>query len=118
MTTTTAIGPGSPLPGPATTAELAPTPPPARGELRAAIASEATKLRSVRSTVWTVIATIGGMIGIGMIISFARVGNWDNLTRLDKLTFDPTNISLRGVHLAQLGLGVLGVLVISSEYAT
>jgi len=32
--------------------------------------------------------------------------------------FDPTQVSLRGVFLAQLAIGVLGVLVITGEYST
>ena len=36
----------------------------------------------------------------------------------DRLTFDPTGLSLSGVYPAQLAIGVLGVLVVSSEYAT
>ena len=40
------------------------------------------------------------------------------MSAIDKLRFDPTSFSLRGVFLAQLALGVLGVLVISSEYST
>ena len=36
----------------------------------------------------------------------------------ERLSFDPTMRSLRGVFLSSLAIGVLGVLVISSEYAT
>jgi ABC-2 type transport system permease protein len=36
----------------------------------------------------------------------------------DRATFDATRLSLSGVNLAQIAVGVLGVLVITSEYGT
>lgn len=93
-------------------------PAPTTGLLRAAVASEATKLRSVRSTVWTLFATLFVTIGIGSLICLARVSRWDQLAPRERFNFDPTSFSLRGVFLAQLAIGVLGVLVISSEYST
>jgi ABC-2 type transport system permease protein len=84
----------------------------------AVLASETTKLRTVRSTVWTLFATLVVTIGIGSLIALARTSRWDNLSLHDRLTFDPTNFSLRGVFLAQLAIGVLGVLIVSSEYSS
>jgi ABC-type transport system involved in multi-copper enzyme maturation permease subunit len=86
--------------------------------LPAVVRSEATKLRTVRSTVWTLVATVVATIGVGTLLSLARVGRWDQMTLRERFTLDPTAVSLRGVFLAQLALGVLGVLVISSEYTT
>lgn len=40
----------------------------------------------------------------------------DRLSPLDKATFNPTAFSLNGLFLAQLAVGVLGVLVITNEY--
>jgi hypothetical protein len=36
----------------------------------------------------------------------------------DRLTFDPTKITLQGLLFSQLVIGVLGVLVVSAEYGT
>ncbi len=91
---------------------------PTGGAVRAALASEATKLRSVRSTVWTLVVAVVATVGIGALITTARVSRWNELSPRERLTLDPTTISLRGVFLAQLAIGVLGVLVISSEYTT
>ena len=91
---------------------------PRGGAVRAALASEATKLRSVRSTVWTLVVAVVATVGIGALITTARVSRWSELSPHERLTLDPTTISLRGVFLAQLAIGVLGVLVISSEYTT
>jgi ABC-type transport system involved in multi-copper enzyme maturation permease subunit len=82
------------------------------------IRSEWTKLRSVRSTVWSLFATLGITVGLGMLVSWAFVHRFDQLGPQERLTFDATTHSLRGIFLAQLAIGVLGVLVMSSEYAT
>lgn len=89
-------------------------PPGAAAELRAVVGAEATKIRSVRSTMWTLLVAIIATAGIGSLICLARVSRWDNVSH----HFDKTMFSLRGVFLAQLAIGVLGVLVISSEYST
>jgi hypothetical protein len=91
---------------------------PTVGALTPVLRSEATKLRTVRSTVWTLVATVVATVGIGTLLSLARVSRWDQLSLRERLSIDPTAISLRGVFLAQLAIGVLGVLVISAEYTT
>jgi ABC-type transport system involved in multi-copper enzyme maturation permease subunit len=92
---------------------------PAETTLRAALVSEWTKLRSVRSTVWALILTSGFTIGLGTLFCWAylhRRERQGNAVR--SFLFDPTARSLNGVVLAQLAIGVLGVLVMSSEYTT
>jgi ABC-2 type transport system permease protein len=86
--------------------------------LPAILRSEWTKLRSVRSTVWSLLAAFAITVGFGALFCFAYVSRYDRLSLEERLTFDPTAQSLRGLFLAQLAIGVLGVLVISSEYAT
>lgn len=96
--------------------EVAPTHP--VGGITGVLGSEWIKLRSVRSTVWSLVAAIGMTIGLGALFCSAYVHRYDRLTLVERLTFDPTAHSLRGIYLAQLALGVLGVLVITSEFAT
>jgi ABC-type transport system involved in multi-copper enzyme maturation permease subunit len=86
--------------------------------LWAAMASEWTKLRSVRSTVYSLLATIAITVGLGALLSWAFVHRFDQLGTAERLTFDATAHSLRGILLAQIAIGVLGVLIISSEYTT
>ena len=86
--------------------------------LVANVRAEWTKLRSVRSTVWTLLATVGLAVGFGALIAASEMGTWDDLDAAEQLRFDPTSFSLSGLFLAQLAVGVLGVLVITSEYAT
>jgi len=74
--------------------------------------SEFTKIRSVRSTYWTLLALVVVTVGFGALASYgATRGQHGPL-------FDATQRSLGGLYISQLIIGVLGVLVISSEYST
>jgi hypothetical protein len=86
--------------------------------ISANVRAEWTKLRSVRSSVWTLLATVGLAIGFGAIIGASQMSSWDNLDPAERMRFDPTSFSLSGLFLAQLAVGVLGVLIVTSEYAT
>ncbi len=80
--------------------------------------SEFTKLRSVRSTYWTLFAAVLFTIGLAAIGAIFASGNYAHFNVREKADFNPTRLSLVGVNLAQIAIGVLGVLVITSEYAT
>ena len=80
--------------------------------------SEWTKLRSVRSTTWTLIATIVITIGIGIIATATEATRWAHAFPASRLSFDPTNLSLTGLLFGQLAIGILGVLAITAEYGT
>ena len=75
-------------------------------------------MRSVRSTMWTLLTTIALAIGFGALIAATQINSWDNLDPAEKARFDPTAFSLSGLFLAQIAIGVLGVLIVTSEYAT
>jgi ABC-type transport system involved in multi-copper enzyme maturation permease subunit len=79
---------------------------------------EWTKLRTVRSTWWSLLIVLAGMIAIGLFICAAIAARWDQLPEAVRLKIDPTTRSLSGLFVAQLATGVLGVLAITSEYAT
>ena len=82
------------------------------------IHSEWIKLRSLRSTLCTLLAAVVAMIGLGFLFSYFTADRWSHLPPQERLAFDPTLVSLRGFFLAQLAIGVLGVLVFSGEYST
>jgi ABC-2 type transport system permease protein len=84
----------------------------------ASLRAEWVKLRTVRSTTWSLLVTVALTVGLGALFCAARVARWDRLDLREQLTFDRTGFSLNGVFLAQLAIGVLGVLVVTSEYAT
>lgn len=89
-----------------------------RYRLGGVVASEWTKLRSVRSTLWTLLVTVVAGIGIGAIVTSATASRWANRSPADQASFDPTRSSLAGLLFAQLAVGVLAVLVVSAEYST
>jgi hypothetical protein len=76
--------------------------------------SEWTKLRSVRSTVWTLAVTVVLMAGMSALISAATKNNPGGPPAADQAIM----MSLAGIMFAQLAMATLGVLVISSEYRT
>jgi len=80
--------------------------------------AEWTKLRTVRSTMWTLVAMTIITVGISMIAGSTIANRWNTFSVIQRLTFDPTRISLRGLLFSQLIIGVLGVLVMSAEYGT
>ena len=83
-----------------------------------AFRSEWTKLYSLRSTRYALLATTVFTIGFGMIASAVTVSRWASLSIADKATFDPLRTSLLGVRFGVLAIGVLGVLLITGEYTT
>ena len=80
--------------------------------------SEWTKLRSVRSTRWSLLTAVAFTIGIAALACAVVSHHWPHLSAQDRRDFHPLEPNLAGVQLAQLALGVLGVLVITAEYST
>jgi ABC-2 type transport system permease protein len=80
--------------------------------------SEWTKLYSLRSTRYALLATAVMTIGFGIIASAATVSRWGSMSAADKATFDPLSTTLLGVRFGVLAIGVLGVLLIAGEYST
>ena len=74
------------------------------------------KLRSVRSTWWTLLVFAAGMIGLAIPILIHR--HWATMSAADRAAFDPTNDSFAGLAVGQLALGVLGVLIVTSEFSS
>ncbi len=95
----------------------APQPAPTRVRVTQArvIRSEWIKFRTLRSSWITLGAGVAGMVGIGLLISWATNNRWTHMDPIERLTFDPVNRSLTGAFLAQLAIGVLGVLTVTGE---
>jgi ABC-type transport system involved in multi-copper enzyme maturation permease subunit len=106
----------SPSPTPATT--LAPATTVHRQRWTSLARAEWTKMRSVRSTMWTIVTMIVITLGIATIAGATIASRWSTFSPAQQATFDPTKISLRGLLFSQLIIGVLGVLVMSAEYGT
>jgi ABC-type transport system involved in multi-copper enzyme maturation permease subunit len=77
--------------------------------------SEWIKFRSLRSTWWSIGIALLISVGLGILFSDLR-GN--DIATHGGFESDPTALSLRGFYLAQLAVGVLGVLSVTGEYST
>src|ERR1700756_193486 len=92
--------------------------PPTTGQagLGGVIASEFTKLRSVRSTYWTIASLIIVSVGISAIAGFGIASNIHNNPQ-NKAGMDATQASLIAFfELGQLIIAVIGAMSITSEY--
>lgn len=86
--------------------------------LVAQMRSEWTKLRTVRSTRWTLVATVVIGVGVSALAMGEVQAHWATMGLPTRAGFDPTRVSLTAAFFCQLVLGVLGVLVVSAEYGT
>jgi len=82
------------------------------------ILSEWTKLHSLRSTRWSLLVAVVLTIGLPAIFAAVTSSHWGSMAPRERADRHPLDIALAGVNLSQLAVGVLGVLVITGEYAT
>lgn len=84
--------------------------------------AEWTKIRSVRSTVWTLVFFVVITVGLTALLSWLSVSNWTGPrapARDARIAADPVSFIFgAGIGLGQLTIAVLGVLLISTEYST
>jgi len=84
--------------------------------------SEWTKIRSVRSTLWTLVifAVVSlGLTGLLTWLTLNALNNGRNGARSSGIVTDPVSFILgTGLGLGQLAICVLGVLVITAEYSS
>ena len=78
--------------------------------------SEWTKLRTQPGALWSLLSAVILVVAFGILYSLLRAARPPHGAATT--TFDPVSVSLAGVQLAQIAAGVLGVLLITSEYAT
>jgi len=107
-------------PAPALLAPVAPASAPVR--FVRLLVSEWTKLRSVRSTVASLGLLVVLTLGFTVLFTWLTVSQWsraDASQQRQQIMADPVSTILgAGFRLSQLTVCVLGVLVITSEYAT
>ena len=82
------------------------------------VVSEWTKLRTLRSTLWSLL--VAAVLTVGFPVLFAAVtsSHWGHMSPGERARRQPLDIGLAGVNVSQLAIGVLGVLVITGEYST
>jgi ABC-2 type transport system permease protein len=84
----------------------------------AALLSEWTKIKTVRSTVVTLLVAFVVTVGLGAVACLVTNAQWNTMSANDRLTFDATSTSFGGIILGQLALIVFAVLVVGNEYST
>jgi ABC-2 type transport system permease protein len=86
------------------------------------MSAEWTKIRSVRSTIWTLTLFVVLTLGLTALFTWLSVSNWTGPRAADRdarIVLDPVGFILgSGLGLGQLTIAVLGVLVITTEYST
>lgn len=86
--------------------------------LRGALANEWRKLWSVRATAATLVALPVVSLVFSWMFSDGGGRSYGSLSPAERLAFDPVAISLQSHLMAQMVVGILGVLSVTTEYGT
>lgn len=78
------------------------------------VRGEWIKLRSLRSSWWTLLGGLALMVVLSAVFGSSAGGEGPG----DDFPQDPISLSLAGYNIAQLAIAVLGVLMVSGEYAS
>jgi ABC-2 type transport system permease protein len=90
-----------------------------RAGVAGTLRSEFTKIRSVRSTYWTLFLLVAAGVAWSIAYCAGEASHWASLAPADRLGFDATQSSVVGLALlGQLVIVVLGTLTLTSEYST
>ena len=81
------------------------------------VRSEWMKMRTLRSSWLTMALAIASVPGIGLAIAWSTEHDWPNMRAREQAHFNPLADPLSGFNLAQLAIGVLGILLIAGEYS-
>ena len=77
--------------------------------------SEARKLGTVRSTLWALFAVVAFNVVTAALLGALLPGH---LSAHQEAAIDSVRVSLGGLHLSQIAVGLLGVLAVTSEYSS
>lgn len=89
-----------------------------RGILPYALSAEWTKLWTLRSTYWTLLAAVVIVVGAAALYCAQVAAQWNDLDPQFRASFSAVSMSLNGIFPGQLAIAALGVLVVSGEYGT
>jgi ABC-2 type transport system permease protein len=94
-------------------------PAPRRIALIRTVRSEFTKVRSVRSTYWTLAVLVLASLTWCVAYCLGTVHQWPHMSAQDRSGFDATQNTILGLAiLGQFIIAVFGTLIITSEYST
>jgi ABC-type transport system involved in multi-copper enzyme maturation permease subunit len=82
--------------------------------------SEWTKIRSVRSTLWTLGVAVVLTVGVPCLVALVTKSHWNGMTPHDQADRFHNRLALAtaGVNISVLAIAVLAVLTITAEYST
>jgi ABC-2 type transport system permease protein len=82
------------------------------------VRSEWTKLWTLRSTRWSLAAAVIAMVLLAILVAVVQMNRWPHFSAHERASYDSIDNGVGGYHLAQLAIGVLGVMIITGEYTT
>lgn len=86
-----------------------------RADFTNLVRAEFIKLRTVRSTYWTLLIAFTANIGFAVVAASVIA---PRLSAHDRDQIDVVQLALAGIHLSQIAYGVLGALTITGEYGS
>jgi ABC-2 type transport system permease protein len=86
--------------------------------MRAAVHAEWVKIRTVRSTGWSLVLAFVLSVGLGLLASLSIRGGFDRMDQAARANFDPVLAGFYSLTLGQIAIVVFGVLLVGSEYTT
>jgi ABC-2 type transport system permease protein len=86
--------------------------------LHAVLSAEWAKIRTVRSTLWTLVLTFITCVGIGFLVGRSFDANFSDMSPGGQESFDPLFAGFYSLTLGQIALVVFGVLLVSTEYSS
>jgi ABC-2 type transport system permease protein len=92
--------------------------PAGRQRLGGVMRMEWIRLRTLRSTWWSVAVVVVAMIGLAVWIQYYVPGQWAHMSAADRASFDPTENGYAGLAVAELAVAVLGILAATGEYGS
>lgn len=78
--------------------------------------AEWIKIRTMRSTLLVILGALAFAVGLAALNGSSAGGEYTDLSPADQAAFDPLATSLMGYLVAQIAFGLLGGLVMTSEY--
>lgn len=87
-------------------------------DTRAAVAFEWTKIRTLRSTLWSLALCFIVSVIIALLFGYVLRGAYDDMSAESKADFDPVASGFNGLRLSMIALVVFGVLTVTGEYVS
>jgi hypothetical protein len=84
----------------------------------AAVRAEWVKIRTVRSTVWSLLLTFVLCAGLGLLFCLTLRHGFDRMDQEARANFDPVLAGFYSLTLGQIALVVFGVLLVTGEYTS